>query len=48
MITSLLKVTSVQKATNIIGQADIRSTMSYNRYALIKAEIQNLLDKMNK
>ena len=48
MITSLLKVTSVQKAANIIGHADIRSTMSYNRYALTKTEIQELLDSIDK
>ena len=47
MITNLLKVTSVQKAANIIGHADIRSTMTYNRYALTKNEIQELLDKIN-
>ena len=34
-------------ATGIIGHADIRSTMTYNRYALTKNEIQELLDKMN-
>ena len=47
MITNLLRVTSVQKAANIIGHADIRSTMTYNRYALTKNEIQELLDKMD-
>lgn len=47
MITNLLKVTSLQKAANIIGHADIRSTMTYNRYALTKNEIQELLDKIN-
>ena len=46
MITNLLKVTSVQKAANIIGHSDIRSTMSYNRYTLSKTEIQNILDKI--
>lgn len=48
MITNLLKVTSVQNSADIIGHADIRSTMSYNRYALSKTEIQNLLDQINK
>lgn len=47
MITSLLKVTSVQNTANIIGHSDIRSTMSYNRYALTKIEIQDLLDQIN-
>ena len=47
MITNLLKVTSVQKAASIIGHADIRSTMTYNRYALTKNEIQKLLDNMD-
>lgn len=46
MITNLLKVTSVQKTANIIGHSDIRSTMIYNRYALSKNKIQELLDKM--
>ena len=44
MITNLLKVTSVQKAASIIDHTDIRSTMTYNRYALTKNEIQELLD----
>ena len=47
MITNLLKVTSVQHTAEIIGHADIRSTMSYNRYALSKTEIQDLLDQIN-
>lgn len=47
MITSLLKVTSVQNTANIIGHSDIRSTMNYNRYALTKIEIQDLLDQIN-
>ena len=34
IITNLLKVTSVQNTANIIGHTDIRSTMTYNRYAL--------------
>lgn len=46
MISNLLKVTSVQNAANIIGHQDIRSTMSYERYALTKAEIQDLLQKI--
>ena len=48
LITNLLKITSVQKTASIIGHADIRSTMSYNRYALTKTEIQDLLDQINK
>jgi hypothetical protein len=46
MIFSLLKNTSVQHAAQIIGHNDIKSTMSYQRYALSKEEIQNLLDNM--
>ena len=48
MISHLLKVTSVQNAANIIGHQDIRSTMTYERYALTKAEIQDLLEKILK
>lgn len=48
MVTNLLKVTSVQNTADIIGHADIRSTMSYNRYSLSKIEIQNLLDQLEK
>lgn len=47
IITNLLKVTSVQNTADIIGHSDIRSTMTYNRYALSKAEIQDLLDQIN-
>jgi integrase/transposase InsO family protein len=47
MITNLLRVTSVQNTAHIMGHADIRSTMTYNRYALSKTEIQNLLDDIN-
>jgi integrase len=46
MITNLLKITSVQNTANIIGHSDIRSTMIYNRYALSKNQIQDLLNKM--
>ena len=46
MITNLLKVTSVQNTANIIRHSDIRSTMVYNRYALSKNQIQNLLNKI--
>jgi hypothetical protein len=46
MITNLLKVTTVQNTADIIGHSDIRSTMQYNRYALSKNEIQDLLDKI--
>lgn len=46
MISNLLKITSVQNAANIIGHQDIRSTMSYERYALTKAKIQDLLQRI--
>lgn len=45
LITNLLKVTSVHKVAEIIGHDDIRSTMKYQRYALSKDEIKNLLSK---
>ena len=48
MITNLLKITSVQNTASVMGHADIRSTMSYNRYSLSKTEIQNLLDQLEK
>ena len=48
MITNLFKITSVQNTADIIGHSDIRSTMSYNRYALSKTEIQSLLDQLEK
>ena len=38
----------VQNTANIIGHSDIRSTMAYNRYALSKNEIQDLLDQINR
>jgi integrase/recombinase XerD len=44
MISNLLKKTTVQHAAQIIGHSDIKSTMSYNRYALSKEEIQELLN----
>lgn len=44
MISNLLKTTIVQHAAQIIGHNDIHSTMSYQRYALSKKEIQELLD----
>ena len=44
MISNLLKTTTVQHAAQIIGHSDIHSTMSYQRYALSKEEIQELLD----
>ena len=46
MISNLLQVTSVQNTANIIGHQDIRSTMSYERYALSKSEIQDLLKQI--
>ena len=47
MITRLLKNTSVQNAADIIGHRDIKSTMSYKRYALNKKEIQKLLNRID-
>ena len=47
MISSLLKITTVQHTAEIIGHNDIRSTMMYKRYALSKEEIQNLLDTID-
>ena len=44
MISNLLKKTTVQHAAQIIGHSDIKSTMSYSRYALSKKEIQELLN----
>ena len=46
-ISNLLRVTSVQNAANIIGHKDIRSTMTYQRYALTKSEIQHLLKQIH-
>jgi hypothetical protein len=46
MISNLLRVTSVQNTANIIGHQDIRSTISYERYALSKSEIQDLLKQI--
>ena len=48
VISSLLKITSVQNTADIIGHEDIRSTMFYRRYALPKTEIQDLLNQINK
>nr|UDP55489.1 putative integrase/recombinase protein [Schizostauron trachyderma] len=47
MITNLLKITSAQNTADIIGHSDIRSAMSYKRYALSKTEIQNLLNQID-
>ena len=47
MISNLLKTTTVQNAAQIIGHSDIHSTMSYQRYALSKKEIQNLLESFD-
>jgi len=44
LISNLLKKTTVQHAAQIINHSDIKSTMSYNRYALSKEEIQKLLN----
>ena len=46
IITNLLKVTSVHKVAEIIGHQDVRSTMSYQRYALSKDEVKELLNKI--
>lgn len=46
-ISNLLRVTSVQNAASIIEHSDIRSTISYQRYALTKSEIQDLLKKIH-
>jgi hypothetical protein len=48
MIANLLKRTTVQHAAQIIGHNDIKSTMSYQRYALSKEEIQLLLEEIEK
>jgi len=48
MIANLLKRTTVQHAAHIIGHSDIKSTMSYQRYALSKQEIQRLLEEIEK
>jgi len=47
MISNLLKKTTVQHAAQIIGHSDIKSTMSYTRYALSKEEIQELLSSFD-
>lgn len=44
-ISSLLKVTTVQNTADIVCHRDIRSTISYKRYALSKQEIEELLEK---
>lgn len=46
MVSSLLKNTSVQKATQVIGHKNINSTMAYQRYGIQKDEIRILLDKI--
>ena len=46
MVSSLLKITSVQHTANIIGHDDIRSTMKYKRYALSRNKIEKLLGKI--
>lgn len=46
MVTNLRRVISVQKAAEIRGHQDVRSTMSYQRYALSKDEIKELLNKI--
>ena len=44
-ISNLLKITSVQNTADIVGHRDIRSTISYKRYALSKKEIEELLER---
>lgn len=44
VISSLLKITSVQNAADIIGHNDIRSTLKYSRYSMSKKQIQELMD----
>jgi integrase len=46
VISNLLKITTVQNTADIIGHQDIRSTMTYRRYALSKEEINDLLEKI--
>lgn len=46
MISSLLKITSVQHTADIVGHDDIRSTMKYKRYALSRNKIEELLGKI--
>jgi hypothetical protein len=46
VISNLLKHTTVQNASDVIGHNDIRSTLSYRRYALSRTEIRYLLDKI--
>ena len=46
MITNLLRVTTLHDTASIVGHQDIRSTLQYKRYSLSKAEIQNLLGKI--
>jgi site-specific recombinase XerD len=48
MISSLLKNISVQNAAQIIGHKNVKSTMSYQRYALSKDEIKKLLEEIDK
>lgn len=47
LISSLLRITTVQNVADIVGHDDIRSTLKYKRYALEKEEIQNLLEKID-
>lgn len=46
VISSLLKLTSVQNVAGIIGHNDIRSILKYSRYAMSKKDIQELLDQI--
>lgn len=45
-VTKSLNHTTAHKAQQLIGHADIRSTMKYSRYMLDVAEEKDILDKM--
>lgn len=47
MVSQLLKNTSGQNAADVIGHRDIKSNITYGRYALNKKEIQKLLNKID-
>jgi integrase/recombinase XerD len=46
VIANLLKKTSVQHVSKIIGHKSIQSTICYERYALSKQQIQELLEEI--
>ncbi len=45
-ITAHLNHTTAHKVQQLVGHADIRSTMKYSRYQLDVAEEKDILDKM--